>query len=109
MPLGVILGAGGYTVKDMSGTRHGDDGRARRPVRRRTITDSPFFLIGPKVGFGDRARLMDAARGVRDVSRDVSRRRDIVRLYESLGPVFGKFDMRRPPRVRGRLPRCRDR
>jgi hypothetical protein len=116
VPLGLIVGAGGYNVKDMSTTTGGGSVAcsgncgAMDGSNGRTITDSPFFMVGPRVGFA--TEVLPWLR-IEGSGAFVALFRDGGTSYAfllSVGPTFGKFDMRPPnPACEDDFPGCRDR
>ena len=115
VPLGLIVGAGGYNVKDTSLTTGGSvtcSGTcgSMDSSNGRTITDAPFFMVGPKVGFS--TEVLPWLR-IEGSGAFVAMFRDGGTSYAfllSVGPTFGKFDMRPPnPACENDFPGCRDR
>lgn len=118
LPLGLIVGGGGYVLKDMSspatesgGVLMGSDKHGYATWEEaRTIYDTPFFMLGPRIGFA--AEIIPWLRLEGNASF-LAMFRDQGTSYAfvlTIGPIFGKFDMRPPnPSCEGDFPGCRDR
>ena len=113
-PLGLIVGAGGYVVKDMSSVSATTDRMMRDSGtawdQARTVYDTPFFLVGPKVGFATEVipwMRIEGSAAFLAMFRDQG---TSYAFFLSIGPTFGKFDIRPPnPACEDDYPGCRDR
>lgn len=114
VPLGLVVGAGGYVVKDMNSVPSGgggmmrDDGTAWDQAR--TIYDTAFFLVGPKVGFATEAITWMRIEGTVAFLAMFRDNGTSYAFFMSIGPTFGKFDIRPPnPACEEDYPGCRNR
>jgi hypothetical protein len=112
LPLGIMLGAGGYVVKDMSsstGMMGGNyDWDESDPWDRAvTVYETPFFVIGPRVGFSK--EIVPWLR-IEGFATFLALFRDDGTSYSfmmTIGPTFGKFDFDRPsPGCEDEYPAC---
>lgn len=100
LPLGIVLGAGSYSVKDMSmsgmtGGRY-DYADGDSWDRADTLYETPFFTTGPRLGFSKEVipwLRIEASATFLAMFRDDG---TSYTFMLTIGPTFGKFDLDRP-------------